>query len=66
MQNMQSMVEIYIRNYQKTPAFMSTFENVVKGDLNARNRLKRSLAQQMAVMKMQIKNLTMSIDIINN
>ena len=65
MQNMQSMVELYIRNYQKTPAFMSSFEKVVAGDANEKLRLRRSLAQQKAVMKMQIKNLTMSIDIIN-
>ena len=65
-QSMQSMVELYIRNYQKTPAFMSLFENVVKGDINASNRMKKFLKQEMAVMKMQIKNLTMSIDIINN
>jgi len=29
MNNMQNMVEAYIRNYQKTPAFMSTFEKFV-------------------------------------
>ena len=65
MQNMQSMVELYIRNYQKTPAFMSTFEKFVWGDLNARNKLRWYLAHQKAIMKMQIKNLTMNIDIIN-
>ena len=65
-QSMQSMVELYIRNYQKSPAFMSLFENVVKGNINASNNMKKFLKQEMAVMKMQIKNLTMSIDIINN
>ncbi len=45
---------------------MSLFENVVKGDINASNSMKKFLKQEMAVMKMQIKNLTMSIDIINN
>ena len=65
MNNMQNMVEAYIRNYQKTPAFMTDFEDFVWGDLNARNKLKRFLAQQKAVMKMQVKNLIMNIDIIN-
>ena len=30
MQNMQSMVERYIRGYQKTPAFIATFEKFVE------------------------------------
>ena len=65
MHNMENLVEIYIRDYQNTPAFMASFEKVVGGDANEKLVLRRYLAQQKAVMKMQIKNLTMSIDIIN-
>ena len=65
MNNMQNYVEQYIKDYQKLPVFKATFEQFVKWDLNARNQLKRYLAHQKAIMKMQIANLTMNIDIVN-
>ena len=63
--NMQNYVEQFIKDYQKTPAFMTVFENFVKWDLNARNRLRAYLSHQKAIMRMQITNLTMNIDILN-
>ena len=39
MHNMENLVERYIRDYQKTPAFIATFEKFVEGDINARNKL---------------------------
>ena len=65
MHNMQNFVEQYIKDYQKTPAFMSTFEQFVNWNLNARNRLRAYLSHQKAIMKMQVTNLTMNIDILN-
>ena len=63
--NMETYVGQYIKDYQKTPAFMAMFENFVNWDLNARNRLRAYLSHQKAIMKMQITNLTMNIDILN-
>ena len=66
MHNMQNFVEQYIRDYQKTPAFISTFEQFVNWNLNAKNRLRAYLSHQKAIMNMQITNLRMNIDILNN
>ena len=65
MNNMQNYVEQYIKDYQRTPAFMTTFENFVRWNLNARNQLRRYLSHQKAIMNMQITNLRMNIDILN-
>ena len=65
MNNMQTYVEQYIKDYQKLPAFKAVFEQFINWDLNARNQLRRYLSHQKAIMKMQITNLTMNIDIIN-
>ena len=65
MDNMRNFVSQFIKDYQKTPAFMANFEQFVNWDLNARNRLKLYLNHQKQVMQMQITNLRMNIDILN-
>ena len=65
MHNMQNYIEQYIKDYQKLPAFRTTFEQFLQWDLNARNQLRRYLSHQKAIMNMQITNLTMNIDILN-
>ena len=66
MHNMQSYVEKYIKDYQKLPAFKATFEQFLKWDLNARNSLKAYLDSHVkSIIKMQITNLRMNIDILN-
>lgn len=64
-QNMQNFVEQYIKDYQKLPAFKTTFEQFLQWNLNARNKLRRYLSHQKAIMNMQITNLRMNIDILN-
>jgi len=65
MDNMRNFVSQFIKDYQKTPAFMANFEQFVKWDLNARNQLRQYLNHQKAIMNMQITNLRMNIDILN-
>ena len=63
--NMEKFVEQYIRDYQKTPAFMAIFEPFIKSGIDTNKNLERYLKNQVAIMKMQITNLTMNIDILN-
>ena len=64
--NMENFIEKYIKDYQKLPAFKATFEQFLKWDLNARNNLKAYLDSHVkSIIKMQITNLRMNIDILN-
>lgn len=62
--NINKAIEDYINKFQKTPEFMADYQDFLNNTPWSKEKLEKYLKHQKAIMKMQITNLKVNLDVL--